>query len=51
MNLKVTTVLLLAFAIAGCNPQPVGNQNAILEELNNREIKRVTKSEILEAGS
>ena len=34
-----------------CNPQPVGNQKEIKEEINNREIKRVTKAEILKESA
>ncbi len=34
-----------------CDPKPVGNQQAIKEEIENREIKRVTKADILREAS
>ena len=48
LKLHFTFLLPLVLFIISCEPTPIGNQKAIAEEIENREIKRVTKVQILE---
>jgi len=43
--------LLLTLGMIACTPKPISDQEAIKKEIENREIKRVTKSEILKLAS
>ncbi len=51
MKHNITIFSTLLILQISCSPKPIGDQEAIKEEIENREIKRVTKAEILGAAS
>lgn len=51
MILRRNALIAISIWIASCSPQPIDNQKEIKEEIDNREIRRITKVQILEEAT
>ncbi len=51
MPIKTVIFSIISVVMFACTPKPIENQKEIKEEIENREIRRVTKAEILKEAT